>query len=263
MFCEKCGKEIKEGSAFCTSCGAPVQGKPAAAESQPSAPVPVAASQPTGPATVVQPAPPPMAPGAPAFAPLPPPPKKKHTGLIIGIVALVLVIVAIVLVLVLVVFSSDTGQAKKLINRAAQIMTALEGKGTTLGTDLETLLSNIDTTKSAADYETAADKIRGEVKAINRDLDQALTYASEVQKLGGVPDYKEYASIVSDLIRTQKKEMIQLTEYLDYLGQQSFPINVAAITERTNQFVSKMKELGAQVDDLKAKTTKFKDDKNL
>jgi len=254
MFCDKCGKEVKEGNAFCTECGAPVEKKPAAAEIQPSPPAPAA-----------QPTPPPPAPGLPAFAAPPPllPPKKKHVGLILGIVALALVIVAVVVVLVVLVFSSNAGQAKKLINKAAPLMNGLETKGTTLGTDLNTLLENIGTIPTAAEYETAANKIRAQVNAINKDLDQSMTYISQVQKLSGVADYQQFAAVVADLIRTDKKEMIQVTDYLNYLGQQKFPIDIASITETTSQFAAKLKALGAQAEDLKAKAEKVKKDKNL
>ena len=39
MFCSKCGKQINDGSAFCSSCGFSLQGKPAASN-QPSGPSP-------------------------------------------------------------------------------------------------------------------------------------------------------------------------------------------------------------------------------
>jgi hypothetical protein len=51
MFCDKCGKEVKEGNAFCTECGAPVEKKPAAAEIQPSPPAPAAQPTPPPPGT--------------------------------------------------------------------------------------------------------------------------------------------------------------------------------------------------------------------
>lgn len=63
MFCNKCGKENLEGSAFCIECGAQL--------TAPQAPV---------------------APAAPA-----PAPNKKKTGLIVGIVAAVVAIIAIVI----------------------------------------------------------------------------------------------------------------------------------------------------------------------
>jgi|BarGraNGADG00312_2_1021985.scaffolds.fasta_scaffold02282_6 flagellar basal body-associated protein FliL len=260
MFCDKCGKEVKEGNAFCTECGAPVEKKPAAAEIQPSPPAPAA-----------QPTPPPPAPGVPAFAAPPPllPHKKKHIGLILGIVALALVIVAVVVVVVVLVFSSNTGQAKKLINKAAPLMTRLETQGTTLGTDLNTLLTGIGAMQSSAQYETEANKLRAQVTEINKELDQSMTYISQVQKLSGVADYKEFATVVSDLIRTDKKEMIQVTDYLNYLGQQfkdveaGKTVDANVISQRTSEFVSKLKALGAQAEDLKAKAEKIKKDKNL
>lgn len=34
MFCKNCGKEIREGNAFCTNCGAPQHGDPAPVRAQ-------------------------------------------------------------------------------------------------------------------------------------------------------------------------------------------------------------------------------------
>jgi len=258
MFCEKCGKEVKEGKAFCTECGAPVKKMPEAAASQPSPPPPAA-----------QPAPPAAAPGLPGVVVPPPPPRKKHTGLIVGITVLAAVIVAVVLVVVLLAFSSDTGQAKKLINKAAPIMNGLESKGTKLGTDLNTLLTNSSSFQSATDYEAAADKLRAQVNQINKEEDQAQGYISQVQKLSGVADYKEFASVVADLIRIDKKEMIQVTDYLNYLGDQFKAVDSGqtvdsnAVAARTSTFIEKVKELAAQAQDLKDKAEKIRIDKHL
>jgi hypothetical protein len=74
-FCTNCGASLPDGTAFCTSCGAKL------------APAP-----PPNPAAPAYAAP---AYAAPAGYPAPAP-KKKHTGLIIGIIAAVLVIAAVV-----------------------------------------------------------------------------------------------------------------------------------------------------------------------
>jgi len=273
MFCNKCGKEVKEGNAFCTECGAPVKEEPEAAAIQPSPPPPATQSSPPPqtPTAPVPPVPGAPEPGLPAFAAPPPllPPKKKHTGLIIGIAALAVVIVAVVLVLVLVVFSSDTGQAKKLLGKTEPIMSGLTTKGATLGTDLDTLLNDVPTMQSTAQYEAAADKIRAQAKEINKGLDQSQSYMNQMQKLNGVAAYKELASVISDLIRTDKKEMIQVTDFLDYISEQFKAVDAGksvdsnAVAQRTSEFVSKLKALGAQAQDLKDKAEKIKADKNL
>ena len=36
MVCKNCGKEVKEGTKFCTACGAPVQPEPQATYSRPN-----------------------------------------------------------------------------------------------------------------------------------------------------------------------------------------------------------------------------------
>ena len=36
MVCKNCGKEVKEGTKFCTDCGAPVQPEPQATYNQPN-----------------------------------------------------------------------------------------------------------------------------------------------------------------------------------------------------------------------------------
>ena len=96
-----------------------------------------------------------------------------------------------------------------------------------------------------------------------------MTYISQVQKLSGVADYQQFAAVVADLIRTDKKEMIQVTDYLNYLGQQfkdveaGKTVDANVISQRTSEFVSKLKALGAQAQDLKDKAEKIKKDKNL
>ncbi len=96
MYCDKCGKEMAEGSEFCANCGAAVGAG--------------AAPPPTGPPA--PPPPPPMVPPGPPAGfpqqPLPyaPPPKKSALPWILGILGTA-AIVALVLVLVLVVFKGD------------------------------------------------------------------------------------------------------------------------------------------------------------
>ncbi len=76
-FCTNCGASLPDGTAFCTRCGAKLASSPAP---RPAAP------------TYAAPAGYPSPMGYPAPAPAP---KKKHTGLIIGIIAAVLVAAAV------------------------------------------------------------------------------------------------------------------------------------------------------------------------
>lgn len=93
MFCPKCGKELKDGSKFCTGCGAAVS----------SAPTPVSAPAPT-PTPAPAPAP---APAAPVAAR-----KKMGGGMIALIVAVaVLAVAAVVLAVVLLLGGKDAGSS--------------------------------------------------------------------------------------------------------------------------------------------------------
>ncbi len=116
MNCSQCGSPIVEGSRFCQKCGAPVQELPnAPAQAPQTAPSPQ-------PLNFQQPQQPPYQPYAqqpyaqqPYGAPPYPgafPPKKKKTGLIIGIIAGAVVLIGAALALYLFVFSgtSVTGQ---------------------------------------------------------------------------------------------------------------------------------------------------------
>jgi hypothetical protein len=73
-FCTNCGASLPDGTAFCTSCGAKLAPAPAPKPAAPAYAAPAYA--------------------APAGYPAPAP-KKKHTGLIIGIIAAVLVAAAV------------------------------------------------------------------------------------------------------------------------------------------------------------------------
>lgn len=92
MFCPKCGKQIKEGTKFCTGCGNPIAG--AAGSSNKEMPKPAAPVTPTAPVTHTAPAAPAAqvtrtAPVAPAA------PKKKSNN--IGIIILIVVFVIFIL----------------------------------------------------------------------------------------------------------------------------------------------------------------------
>ena len=51
--------------------------------------------------------------------------------------------------------------------------------------------------------------------------------------------------------------MIQITDYLDYLSKQSFPINIETIRDTTSQFGAKVQQLSAEGEDLKNKAQKI------
>lgn len=106
MFCKNCGKQLQEGKAFCTECGAPVEKPVEATKPQPPA-------QPPAPVQPQPPAQPPATPAA-AQAPIVPPSvgrKRKVWPIVVGVVAGIAVVTAVVLVLVLVVFKSPSPQA--------------------------------------------------------------------------------------------------------------------------------------------------------
>ncbi len=105
MFCQKCGHQLADTAAFCAGCGAPTGIASAApvAPAEPAAPVaPIAPVEPAAPVAPVAPVEPvaPVAPVEPVVpvaqpmpqyaAPVTPAPKKKKTGLIVGIIAIVL-----------------------------------------------------------------------------------------------------------------------------------------------------------------------------
>jgi len=85
MFCEQCGKEVKDGSSFCTECGAQIPGP----VEQPSAAPP---STPPGQPSAGMLPPPPMPPGTPATALAVKKPRKKMTLIIVAVVVAVLII---------------------------------------------------------------------------------------------------------------------------------------------------------------------------
>lgn len=97
MFCPNCGTELKEGYAFCTKCGSPVQ--PAGAPNPSVAPRPFAASRPAG------------------------APKKKHTALLIAIIAVVSVAVLVCVLLFVfdhVLSNTPKGVAEKYMKALAR-----------------------------------------------------------------------------------------------------------------------------------------------
>ena len=83
MFCAECGKTIPEGSKFCAACGTPAGA--GQADSPPPPPVPVVSGYPP---------PPPAPPFSPAYGPPPAPPRRRHPGLVPGIVTAVIIVAA-------------------------------------------------------------------------------------------------------------------------------------------------------------------------
>ncbi len=87
MICPKCGKEVREGSAFCGSCGAPIQApaQPGAVQQAPTPPSTMPMGQP--------------APDMPAPASPPAKPSKSKKPLLLGLVALAVIAAAVVIIL--------------------------------------------------------------------------------------------------------------------------------------------------------------------
>ena len=277
MFCKNCGKEMPDGTSFCTECGTPQDKVEASAPTTP--PVPPA-TPPAPPVEQAAPAQTPVTPPAGQGAPPPPippaagapfieAPKRRKTGLIIGVVGLVVLLAVAVVLVVVLLGSSDTSQATKLINKAAPFMTDVQTKGTTLETDLSSLLNNLGNIASSAQYETEANKIRAEIKDINSDLNNAQKYISQVSSLSGVQHYKDFAVVVATLIRTNLKETGLISDYLNYLGTQFKAVEAGqtvdskAIAARTAAFLARLKELGAEATSLKDKADKIKTDNHL
>ena len=119
MFCVKCGYQNKDEAKFCFNCGNPLI-RPAAADvggdsENAAAPVPSGEEQPTAPG-IEQPAAPPdivQSAAAPEYNAPPlgyqaPPPKKKRTGLIVGLSIGGVVLAAAVVVIILLLSGSES-----------------------------------------------------------------------------------------------------------------------------------------------------------
>jgi len=296
MFCNECGKELPADSQFCTKCGTPVAMPPEAAASpaplphpaasppaappaetpaQPQAPPPPPAQAPPPPVLPPQPSvPPPAAPPPAAAAPVTGPagaPKKSRKALVAVIAAVValLVIAAVVLVLVFVVFSGDTSKAKDLMSKSDTYVDSATTAGQDVGSQLESLLTDIRDVQSAAGYEEIADKIRKNTAATQAEMEKAKPGYEEILELNGVEGYKEYAKVALELIDVQTEHVKTIDDYLDYLGKQfaaaeaGQPVDSQAIADTTSSTVKKLQELNNREDTLSEEAKKIKKDKNL
>lgn len=290
MFCDKCGKEVPEGSTFCTECGAKVEippGATAPAAAAPAAPPAEAPPPPPPGVTVSPPAPEPEAaapvmPAAPAEAGGPPPgpppapamgampPKKKRTGLKVGIaVVAAIVVLAVVVVVLILVMPNGNSKARDLINKAAKPMADVTSKGTTLGTDLNTMLTDLTPTSDQAQFAKAADKVTAEIKQIDAELNQAKGYLEQVSGTSANQDYKTYAGYALDIAKTDLALTAAITAFLDYASQAltqnaaGNPVSSEEFSTKGSAFVTKVNQLDAQATKLKDKALKFKTDHKL
>lgn len=97
MFCTKCGKELKDGSKFCTECGAALDQTLAPASAPTPAPIPTPVPAPT-----------------PAYTPAPTAPtagKKKISGGVIALIVAVAVLAVAAIVLVVFLLLGDKDNA--------------------------------------------------------------------------------------------------------------------------------------------------------
>src|SRR5450759_3908527 len=194
----------------------------------------------------------------PAGAPFFEPPKRKMTGIIIGVCALVVCIVVAVVLVVVLPGSSDKGKANTLINKAASLLTDSVTKHNTLKTDL----NNVKDMTNFPQYEN---KLLAEVKDMDSDLNNAQKYISQVSSLNGVKPYKDLAVVLTAVIRTNLTQSRQITQCLDYMGAQvksanaGQPIDYAAFSAKLSDFNMRLRELDAKVSTLRKKAEKLYD----
>ena len=234
----------------------------------PPAPEPEAAAPVMPAAPAAAGGPPPGPPPAPAMVAMPP--KKKGRGLKVAIAVIAaIIILAVVVVVLILVIPNGNSKARDLINKAAKPMATVTTKGDTLSTDVNSLLQNIASVTSSADYEKQANQIRAEVKEVYSLLTEARTSLNQVSGLSAKQDYKTYAGIALDIIKADLALTAEINSYLDYLSQAfkdadaGKPISSEAVAARTSEFIAAVNKLSAEATTLKDKAEKFKTDHKL
>jgi len=211
---------------------------------------------------------PPGPPPAPAMGAMPP--KKKGKGMKVAVAVIAaIIVVAVVVVVLLLVIPSGNSKARDLINKGAKPMEEVTTKGDSLSTDVNTLLTDLNTYTSSAQYEQQANKIRADIKEVDSLLTEARTSLDQVSGLSAKQDYKTYAGIALDIIKSDLALTAAVNAYLDYLSQ-SFksveagqPANPDAVAARTSEFITAVNKLSAEATTLKDKAEKYKTDHKL
>lgn len=252
MFCTECGKDVPEGSTFCTNCGAQMV----------EAPPPGTAPAPPG---QMPPAVQPMAQVAK------PKSKKTMIGVIIGVVAL-LVIAAVVLILVFVVFKgSDTAKAKEYMKKGDEKRQSVASQGTTVSNSIETLFNDlkVGTVTTSQDYNKRADTIKTDIADVVSAGEDARSEFEKIKDLNDVADYKEYATLRIESMNAGLEILKKEQEFLDYTGEFLASIEASGSTD-TSAYEQKANEFGQEIADIiekgksaSDKAENLKKDKNL
>jgi len=209
MFCTQCGNQLADGSKFCAKCGAALPTHiPAAAPVQ-SAPVqPVSAPVQPKP-TPAQPKPAPVAPQITheAARKVEAAPRKKKTGLIVGLIAAIVVVAALVCAFFFWVqptFLSDTAKYEKAMDAAEAAF------------DDEDYKTAIDEYSAALDY-AADDEQKADVYLARAE---ACVMAEEYED--AIADYEAILEIDED----QKKIWALMADAYIALGETEKAIEV-------------------------------------
>ena len=232
MFCTECGKDVPEGSAFCTNCGAQMAGAPPPGVAQPP-PVKV---------------PPPVQPAVTATKPKS---NKTLIGVIIGVVAL-LVIAAVVLVLVFVVFKgSDTAKAKEYMKKGDAKRQSVASQGTTVSNSIETLFNDlkVGTVTTSQDYNKRAETIKTDIADVISSGEDARSEFEKINDLNDVADYKAYATLRIESMNAGLEILKTEQEFLDYTGEFLASIEASGSTD-TSAYEQKANEYGQEISDL-------------
>lgn len=180
-----------------------------------------------------------------------------------GVLALALAVAVAVVVVVLTRPPADKAKAQELMRKSDKQLVSLRPKGEKINASVNIMLPDLGYLTSAQ-YEVTKGNIHAEVEEAMAQMEVIRKGYQDILGLKDVDEYGQYAKVQLALLDLDLQQLDVVDGYLDYLSKAladrdaGIPLDTKAVADVTSSSVSKLKELGSQVEKLTAEAEKMK-----